>query len=69
MSEEKFLTLRAVIDRVAIKKSSIYKYMNEGKFPLPVKIGARALWPESAIQKWMQAQIERSQTGGLADER
>ena len=35
--------------------SSIYRLMDEGHFPRPVKIGRSAVaWPESVISKWMQ---------------
>lgn len=58
---ERFLRLSELEHTVGIKKSAIYAKMNEKPptFPLPVKLSRRAVaWPESAVQAWIQSQIE-----------
>ena len=41
-------------DRIGLARSTIYRMMNKGEFPKPVKIGRRAVaWPESEIERWI----------------
>ncbi len=61
LPRERFLRLAEVEQTVGIKKSAIYAKLKEDppSFPLPVKLSRRAVaWPESAVQAWIQAQIE-----------
>ena len=37
-----------------LSRSTIYKWMNEGSFPKPVKLGPRAVgWREADINDWL----------------
>lgn len=47
--------------RVPFSKSCIYAWIEDGKFPAPLKVGTSSVWPESAIDAWAQ---EFVQTGG-----
>ncbi len=50
----RLLRLAEVLDRVGYRKSSIYALAREGKFPAPVRLGARAVaWRESDIAAWI----------------
>jgi len=33
-------------------RSTIYRWISEGKFPAPVKISGSSLWPEEVIAEW-----------------
>ena len=38
-----------------LSRSTIYKWMNEGSFPKPVKLGPRAVgWREADINDWLE---------------
>ena len=51
---DKLLTRAEVESRVGLKRSSIYREMRAGRFPLPLKIGARAVrWSEREIEAWL----------------
>ena len=52
---EKFLTISEVVNIVGFKKSTIYKFINEKKFPKPIKIGKSSRWKLSDIQQWMNS--------------
>ena len=52
--EERLLTLREVVDLVSFKRSTIYKFIREGIFPRPLKIGYSSRWKLSDIKKWME---------------
>lgn len=59
---DRLLRLPDVEAATGCKKSTIYKLMKEGKFPLCVRITARmAAWPESAVLAWVQARIAGAQ--------
>ena len=54
------LTLREVQARLKISRTSIYRRMREGKFPLPVKITEKAVrWKEEEIEEYIAGR-ERS---------
>jgi len=57
----KFIKLSEVIEKTALKKSSIYALMSEGKFPKNIKLGARAVaWNAESIEDWMLSKIENT---------
>lgn len=52
------LRLPAVIERVGLKKTTIYQYIKEGSFPAPIQLGGRAVaWVEEEITKWQKDRI------------
>lgn len=53
---QKFLRLDAVLEATGMSRSSIYRQIQAGKFPKPVKVlGERvAVWPESIIAEWQR---------------
>ena len=51
---DRLLTRTEVERCVGLGRSSIYRLMRMGKFPLPIKIGLRAVrWPASEIERWI----------------
>lgn len=38
---------------VGLKRSTIYKLVEQGQFPPQIKVGGRALWRMSAIEEWI----------------
>lgn len=54
------LRLREVEQMIGRKRSSIYQDMANGRFPKPVKIGARAVaWLEQELIAWQRGLIEK----------
>lgn len=54
----KFLRLPEVMELTALSRSSIYKLINENRFPPRVPLGGRAVaWVESEIQVWMNERL------------
>ena len=42
--------------RLGLSRSSIYKMMDDGEFPRPVRIGRRAVgWRAADIETWFEA--------------
>lgn len=60
---ERVLRLPDVIKITGLKRSSIYKYINENAFPKPISLGARCVgWLESEINAWLQNRIAESRS-------
>ena len=55
---KRFISLPAVEDKTALKKSSIYAKVKTGDFPAPIKLGVKTVWIESDIDSWMDGQID-----------
>ena len=51
--EEKLLTINELINIVGFKKSTIYKFIKENKFPRPLKFGKSSRWAKSEINEWI----------------
>ena len=55
------LRLPAVKNRTGLSRSSIYLRISEGRFPLPISLGARAVgWIESEIEDYIKDRIDQS---------
>lgn len=53
--------LNATEDIVGLKRSTIYKKIQDGEFPKPIKISERAVaWLESDLQEWLSCRIAES---------
>lgn len=57
----------------SMSKSAIYRYMQESEFPLPLKLGGRAVrWRREAVSSWIEGRpvasyqgVRRVNGGGL----
>lgn len=48
--------LPAVISLVGLSRSSIYRLMDDGAFPVPVKLGQRAVaWRAADVHAWVES--------------
>lgn len=51
---KKLLRLQQVIERVALSKSTIYRCMEDGSFPRPLKLGSRMVrWLSDDIDNYL----------------
>lgn len=59
-SRSKLLKIGEVSEWLGVARSTIYKWIEEGRFPAPIKIGEKdrarvaARWEETTIQKWIE---------------
>ena len=52
------LRLKEVQHRTGLGRSTIYRWMDEGKFPKPVRLGARSVaWIEHEIDEWLMSRV------------
>ena len=58
---QSLIRLPEVLKRTGFGKAWIYRLINEGLFPQPIKIGSRAIaFVESEVDEWIASAIERS---------
>jgi prophage regulatory protein len=61
------LRRKQVEDRTGLSRSTIYLRIQEGTFPRPVNLGARAVgWLENEIDAWLNSRIEIRDNGRQA---
>ena len=61
----RFLRLPEVLARTGLSRSTIYVRLEQGRFPRPVSLGARAVgWIEAEVDEWMRARITASRRDG-----
>lgn len=55
------LRRKQVESRIGLSRSTLYDYIQAGRFPPPIRVGTRAVgWLASEVDAWLCAQIERS---------
>ena len=60
----RLIKLNDVIDKTSLRRSTIYKYMAENKFPQSVSLGGRSVaWIESEIVDWLLERIGERDEG------
>ena len=53
---DRLLRRREVEDMTGLSRASIYRLMQQGVFPRPVKVGSTAVrWKESDIAAWIES--------------
>lgn len=61
----RLIRLPEVQHRVGLGRSTIYRWMAEGKFPKPVQLGGYSVaWAEDEIEVWIADRLAASQLGG-----
>lgn len=51
----RFIRLREVLHRTGLGRSTVYRWMEEGRFPKSVRLGGRSVaWIEHEIDEWLQ---------------
>lgn len=53
---ERMLRRNDVLEALGISESTLYRWMDAGRFPRPVQLGPNTVaWPESAVSDWMES--------------
>ena len=63
--QNRILRRSQVEEQIGLSRSSIYQMMSEGAFPLPIKLGKRAVgWSEVEINDWLASRQRIEQKFG-----
>lgn len=58
MSQIKLIRLPAVLELTGYSRATVYRKMNDGTFPVAVKLGARAIaWRYADIDAWIASRL------------
>lgn len=50
------LRLPEVVERVGLSKSSVWRLIQQGEFPRPIRLGGRAVgWRDDEIEYWIES--------------
>lgn len=61
----RIIRLKEVTHLTGLARSTIYKYLAEGRFPMSVSLGDRSIgFVESEIQEWILARIKERDLAG-----
>jgi prophage regulatory protein len=61
----RILRLRAVLDRTGLSRSTLYRKVERGTFPMQVRISERCIgWRESDVERWLSNPTGYSQGTG-----
>ncbi len=53
---DRILRINTVLDRTGLSRSTMYRRMENGTFPLNIQISTRCVgWRESAIAEWLRS--------------
>jgi prophage regulatory protein len=55
---KRFLRVPDVIAKIGLSKPTLYRMLKAEEFPQPIVIRNSNLWPEEAVDSWMEAQVE-----------
>ncbi len=54
----RLIRLPEVMSRVGLGRSTIYRWMSEGRFPKPVQLGGHAVaWSEDDLDEWIAGKL------------
>lgn len=55
----RLIRLNEVLHRVGLGRSTIYRWMDEGKFPKPYTLGGHSVaWLEAEIDAWISSKLD-----------
>lgn len=60
---EPLLTLNEVVNALRITRSSLYRWLEEGKFPPPVLVGQHKRWRREDIEAYLERNRQPSLEG------
>jgi prophage regulatory protein len=55
----RLISLTDVMERVALKRTSIYQLIKTQEFPAPVKIQRASRWVDIEVSDWIRAQMSK----------
>lgn len=54
----RLLTLNETANECRISRRTLYRRLDDGSFPKPIRIGRRRLWPDELLADWVRGQSE-----------
>lgn len=65
---ERILRIRLVLERTGLSRSTLYRKIQDGKFPRQLKIADRCVgWRESVVNEWLNDPLQSARSGRFPD--
>ena len=65
--KKQMLRLENVKSKTGLSRSTIYRLMDEGRFPHQINLGYRAVaWLESEVDEWMESRIRQREASEIS---
>jgi len=61
---EKFINIDDIRERLNCATSTIYRWIEQGHFPQPIKIGGMARWTEGDFEAFIEKAVKRRNDAG-----
>lgn len=59
----RFMRRREVLELLGLSHTTVYKMVDEGRFPRPLRIGPNTTrWRSDQITEWMEAQMKAAES-------
>lgn len=55
MAREKLLRTRDVCDYLSVHYVTLWRWIKDGRFPQPIKLGARLAWTQADVDQWLES--------------
>jgi len=67
ITNEQFIRMRELLQRVGLSRSTVYRLTDAGRFPSPIKLSERAsAWRLREVEAWAAERINASRTSEAA---
>ncbi|WP_075882056.1 helix-turn-helix transcriptional regulator [Vreelandella massiliensis] len=61
MNDEGYLNSREIVERLGIGQSTLFRWVREGRFPKPLRVGYRfSRWRIADVKRWEEEQLTAS---------
>lgn len=58
-SKKRLVRPDQVLEMLGVSRVTLWKYVKDGKFPAPIKIGASRFWDEAEVNEWFSRAVSR----------
>ena len=58
-SKKRLVRPDQVLEMLGVSRVTLWKYIKDGKFPAPIKIGASRFWGEAEVNEWFSRAVSR----------
>lgn len=62
-ASRRIIRLPQVCEMVGLSRTSVYRFIQRGEFPAPIKIGLMSGWLEYEIAAWIDGKINARECG------
>jgi prophage regulatory protein len=63
------LTITDVTSKIGGGRTFVYRAMQEGSFPKPIRVGRRSSWLDHEVEAWMADRIAERDSGVTANDK